>query len=64
MVVYGELLQTKDMKRFKDNLKEEEKLALKRAELSATKATRKTVMNKAKLDLQTKRQEKVRERES
>ncbi len=51
------------MKRFKENLKEEEKYALKRAELSASKATRKVAVNKAKLDLHTKRQEKVRARD-
>lgn len=48
------------MKRFKENLKEEEKLALKRAEVTANKANRKVAVNKAKLDLQTKRIEKVR----
>ena len=48
------------MKRFKENLKEEEKLALKRAEVTANKADRKVAVNKAKLELQTKRIEKVR----
>ena len=53
------LSQSKDMKRFKDNLKEEEKLAIKRVELSAPKPERKTAVNKTKLDLQSKRGAKV-----
>ena len=47
------------MKRFKDNLKEEEKLAIKRVEVSATKSERKVAVNKTKLELHTKRGAKV-----
>lgn len=60
VVVDSDTTQSKDLKRFKENLKEEEKLALKRAEVSANKANRKVIVNKTKLDLHTKRQEKVR----
>lgn len=53
-------MQSKDMKRFKENLKEEEKLALKRVELSgAPKSERKVALNKTKLDLHSKREAKV-----
>lgn len=49
------------MKRFKENLKEEEKLAVKRVELSAPKREqRRMAVNKTKLDLQSKRTDKVR----
>ena len=50
----------KDLKQFKDNLKEEEKLEVKRVEASSTKAERKIAVNQVKLDLQTRRPEKVR----
>lgn len=41
-------------------MKEEEKLAIKRVEVSAPKSERKVAVNKTKLDLQTKRGAKVR----
>lgn len=48
------------MKRHKENLKEEEKLALKTAEVSATSKTdRKRALNEAKADNLAKRQQKV-----
>ena len=51
--------QSKEIKRFKENLKEEEKLAIKGIESSTAKSERKMAVNKAKLDLQSKRGEKV-----
>lgn len=47
------------MKRFKENLKEEEKLAVKRVEVSSAKSERKVAVNRSKLELQYKRVEKV-----
>jgi hypothetical protein len=49
------LLQGKDLKKFKDHLKEEEKAALKRI----SKSQRKEAVNRTKLELQSKRAEKV-----
>lgn len=54
-----EVLQSKDMKRFKDNMKEEEKLAVKKVEVSVSKSGRKIAVNQAKLELQAKRTDKV-----
>ena len=51
--------QSRDLKRFKDNQKEEEKLTLKRAEVSASKREKKQVVNQAKSEIIAKRQEKV-----
>ncbi len=53
--------QSKDKKRFKDNLKEEEKLAVRKVEVSVSKADKKVVMNQTKLELQSKRTQKVRD---
>lgn len=52
-------VQSKDMKRFKDNMKEEEKLAVKKVEVSVSKPGRKIAVNQAKLELQAKRMDKV-----
>ena len=54
-----EVTQSKDMKRFKDNMKEEEKLAVKKVEVSVSKPERKVAVNQAKLELQAKRMDKV-----
>ncbi len=48
------------MKRYKENQKEEEKLALKTVEVSATsKSNRKRALSEAKADISGKRQQKV-----
>ena len=52
-------LQSKELKRYKDNQKEEEKLALKTVEVSVPKSEKKRALNEAKADLLTKRQLKV-----
>lgn len=50
------------MKRYKENQKEEEKLALKTAEVSSTsKSERKRALSETKADISVKRQHKVRE---
>lgn len=48
------------MKKFKEQLKDEEKTAVRRVESSATRADRKMAVNKAKLELQSRRAEKVK----
>lgn len=53
------MVQSKDQKRFKENRKEEEKLAIKRAEVSASKADRKQALTTAKAEIQIKRMQKV-----
>ena len=52
--------QSKDAKRFKEKLKEEEKLALKNAELQAPKDKRKQYMNEFKVQSNAKKTKKVR----
>ncbi|XP_064382334.1 serine/threonine-protein kinase 10-like isoform X2 [Halichondria panicea] len=58
----GKLLknqQSKDMKRYKENQKEEEKLALRTVEVSVTlRSDRKRALNEAKADISGKRQRK------
>lgn len=62
MCVYLHLscLQSKELKRFKDKLKEEEKLALKTAELQAPKEGKKQYINGVKMECNSKRIKKVR----
>ena len=52
--------QSKDAKRFKEKLKEEEKLTLKNAELQAPKDKRKQHMNEVKAQCSAKKAKKVR----
>lgn len=54
------LVQSKELKRFKDKLKEEEKLALKTAELQAPKDGKKQYMNGVKVQSNSRRLKKVR----
>lgn len=54
------LVQSKELKRFKDKLKEEEKLALKTAELQAPKDGKKQYMNGVKAQSNSRRLKKVR----
>ena len=53
------LLQSKELKRFKDKLKEEEKLALKTAELQAPKDGKKQYMNGVKAQCNGRRLKRV-----
>ena len=55
------LLQSKELKRFKEKLKEEEKLALKTAELQVPKEGKKQYMNGVKADCNNRRLKKVSE---
>ncbi len=55
-------VQAKELKRFKENLKEEEKTAVKRVEQSSSKADKKNAVSQIKVQLQEKRTEKVRAR--
>ena len=52
--------QSRDAKRFKEKLREEEKLALKNAELQAPKDKRKQHMNEVKTQCSAKKTKKVR----
>jgi hypothetical protein len=53
------LTQSKELKRFKDKLKEEEKLALKTAELQAPKDGKKQYMNGVKVQCNSRRLKRV-----
>lgn len=55
-------VQSKDAKRFKEKLKEEEKLTLKNAELEAPKDRRKQHMSEVKVECSAKKTKRVRER--
>ena len=53
------MTQSKELKRFKDKLKEEEKLALKTAELQAPKDGKKQYMNGVKAQCNSRRLKRV-----
>ena len=54
--------QSKELKRFKEKLKEEEKLAVKNAELQAPKDGKKQYLSGVKAECSAKKMKKVRER--